>query len=243
MKLFIILLAALILSSCSADKEINIFFDESIPQHEFAATDVKTALESHGFVVGLKSLSELSQKHEGQKVVITLKSDESVIDLLSLENGEQIDVESIGEQGFALHTTKSKGKSFWAIGGDGAGGMYGGLQIAENISFDGLNQDIIDEQKPYIKKRGIKFNIPLDERVPSFDSDGDQDKSTIKDMWDMSFWKEYLDDLARYRYNTLSYWTKHPFTAMIKLEEYPDVEVHDVIDGYGNFVKEMSKVL
>lgn len=240
MKLFIILLAALILSSCSADKEINIFFDESIPQHEFAATDVKTALESHGFVVGLKSLSELSQKHEGQKVVITLKSDESVIDLLSLENGEQIDVESIGEQGFALHTTKSKGKSFWAIGGDVAGGMYGGLQIAENISFDGLNQDIIDEQKPYIKKRGIKFNIPLDERVPSFDSDGDQDKSTIKDMWDMSFWKEYLDDLARYRYNTLSYWTKHPFTAMIKLEEYPDVEVHDVIDGYGNFVKEMS---
>jgi len=53
----------------------------------------------------------------------------------------------------------------------------------------------------------------------------------------MDFWKEYLDDLARHRYNTLSYWTKLPFTTMIKLEEYPDVEVLDVIVGYGNYVK------
>jgi len=27
---------------------------------------------------------------------------------------------------------------------------------------------------------------------------------------------------------------------MVKLEEYPDVEVHDVIDGYGNLVKKMT---
>lgn len=76
--------------------------------------------------------------------------------------------------------------------------------------------------------------------MPSFASNGDQDKSNIKDMWDMDFWTAYLDDLARYRYNTLSFWTKHPFTAMIKLEGYPDVEVEDVIDGYGNFVKKMT---
>ncbi|WP_282136703.1 hypothetical protein [Seonamhaeicola maritimus] len=56
----------------------------------------------------------------------------------------------------------------------------------------------------------------------------------------MDFWKTYLDDLARYRYNTLSFWTKHPFTSMIKLEEYPDVVINDVTDGYGNFVKKMT---
>ncbi len=118
--------------------------------------------------------------------------------------------------------------------------MYGGLQIAEYASFRQLSTFKDEEQEPYIERRGIKFNIALDQRVPSFASGGDQDKLNIKDMWDMDFWTEYLDDLARYRYNTLSYWTKHPFTAMIKLKDYPDVEVHDVIDGYGNFVKKMS---
>ena len=240
MRYILVIFALLAEGITLAQTNIDLFFDESTPQHEFAAMDVKKALEHQGFVVGLRDLSELSQKHEGKKIVIALHSDRSVIDLLSLENGGEIDLGSISEQSFALRTTKSNGKSFWAIGGDVAGGMYGGLQIAENISFHGLNVDIHDEQKPYINKRGIKFNIPLDQRVPSFDSDGDQDKSTIKDMWDMSFWTAYLDDLARYRYNTFSYWTKHPFTAMIKLEEYPDVEVHDVIDGYGNFIKKMS---
>lgn len=240
MKQILFLLAFVVLSSCSSDKNIAIFFDESIPQHEFAATDVKTALESHGFVVGLKNLSELSQEYSGQKVVISLKSNQSVIDLLAQESGAEIEPKSINEQGFALRTNKTKGKSFWAIGGDVTGAMYGGLQIAENISFDGLEGNYTDNQQPYIEKRGIKFNILLDKRTPGFNRNGDQEKTSVKDVWDITFWKDYLDNLARNRYNTLSYWTKHPFTSMVKLEEYPGVEVEDVIDGYGNLVKKMS---
>ncbi len=240
MKRIFLLLSAVVLSSCTFDKNLDIFFDQSIPQHEFAAADIKAALESHGYAIGFKALSELSQEYRGKKVVISLKSNKSVLDLLAFENGELIDLDSLGEQAFALRTTQVKGKSFWTVGGDVAGAMYGGLQMAENISFEGLEGDYNEEQQPYIKRRGIKFNILLDKRMPGFNRNGDQEKTSVKDVWDISFWKAYLDNLARNRFNTLSYWTKHPFTAMVKLEEYPDVEVQDVIDGYGNLVKKMT---
>jgi hypothetical protein len=219
---------------------IGVFYDHSVPQFEFAASDIKTALEKQGTEVELLPIAKLSGKYKNQKIVIALKSNNTATRLLKKEGGNSDKIDVLGEQAYALRISKGKQAGYWAFGGDIAGGMYGGLQIAEYIAFNQLKAIKDEEQKPYIKKRGIKFNIPLDKRVPSFDSDGDQDKSNIKDMWDMDFWIEYLDDLARDRYNILSYWTKHPFTAMIKLEGYPDVEVNDVIDGYGNFVKKMS---
>ena len=58
--------------------------------------------------------------------------------------------------------------SCWVIGGDANGAMYGGLQAAEHITFSGLKSIPNEEDAPYIEKRGIKFNIPLDVRSPSF---------------------------------------------------------------------------
>ena len=232
-------LFVLTLAPLKAEK-VGIFYNHSIPQFEFAASDIKTALENQDYKVELLPITKLFSKYKNQKIVIALKSNSPVIKMLEKEGGKSNKIEELEKQGYALRASEGKQASFWAFGGDVAGGMYGGLQIAEYISFNKLGTFEDEEQEPYIRRRGIKFNIPLDQRVPSFDSDGDQDKSNIKDMWDIDFWTEYLDDLARYRYNTLSYWTKHPFTAMIKLEDYPDVEVHDVFDGYGNFVKKMS---
>jgi len=235
-----ILAVILMLSNNVKAETIGVFYNQSIPQFEFAASDIKEALKNKKNEVDLLPIAELSSNYKNQKIVIALKSNDSAIKLLNQEGGNSITIAELGKQAYALRISEGKQPGYWAFGGDIAGGMYGGLQIAETISFGKLSTLEDEEQKPYIERRGIKFNIPLDKRVPSFDSDGDQDKSNIKDMWDMAFWEEYLDDLARHRYNTLSYWIKHPFTAMIKLEEYPDVEVHDVIDGYGNFVKKIS---
>ena len=48
-------------------------------------------------------------------------------------------------------------------------------------------------------------------------------------MWDLSFWQAYLDELARTRYNVLSLWNKHPFPSMVKVPDYPDVALEDVM--------------
>ncbi|MGC6431914.1 MAG: hypothetical protein ACON5F_12790 [Jejuia sp.] len=221
-------------------QSITVFFSSDIPQMAFAASDIKEALETKGYTVTLNSIKEFSSNQQSASIVMALNSNSKVLEVLSNKGSDISKLKNLGDQAYGLRTTKSKNSTYWVIGGDIAGAMYGGLQIAENIRFNDLNGIYNEEASPYLKNRGIKFNIALDVKAPSFDSDGDQDKSNIKDVWDITFWKSYLDDLARYRYNTLSFWSLHPFSSMVKLEAYPDVAIENVTDGYGNLVRKMT---
>lgn len=134
--------------------------------------------------------------------------------------------ESLMEQGYQLVKKENK---IEISGGDYTGLMYGMLRLSEMINTTGDYSGITDESdKPYIKHRGIKLNIPLDARTPSYDDTGDAAQKNIATMWDMQFWKDYLDDLARNRYNLLSLWSLHPYPSMVKVPEYPDVALNDV---------------
>lgn len=112
------------------------------------------------------------------------------------------------------------------IGGDNSGLMYGGLELAEQLELYGEPREI--STSPDLPKRGIKFNIPLDARTPSYDDTGDAAQNNIAEMWEWDFWEEFLDNMAIYRYNTLTLWNPHPFPSMIRMEEYPDIALDDV---------------
>ena len=106
--------------------------------------------------------------------------------------------------------------------------MYGGLELAEIIKLNGINSIDNITQNPYMKKRGVKMNIPLDVRTPSYTDVSDAAQQNIPEMWSMEFWKEYLDSLASYRFNFVSLWSLHPFPSLVKVPEYPDVALNDV---------------
>jgi hypothetical protein len=113
--------------------------------------------------------------------------------------------------------------------GDGLGAMYGGLELAEMISLGGGLERIEEKaRKPYIFRRGLKFNIPFDSRGPSYDDTGTCAQENIAVMWDLDFWIEFLDTLARNRYNVLTLWTCHPYPGIVKLDKYPDIGYDDV---------------
>ncbi len=121
-----------------------------------------------------------------------------------------------------------EGQNITVIGTDPAGAMYGGLDIAEAIrigTFDTLKSS---ENKPHIEKRGIKFNIPLDLRTPSYTDSSDAAQANIPEVWERDFWISYLDAMARHRYNVLSLWSLHPFPSMVKVPEFPEVALDDV---------------
>jgi hypothetical protein len=50
--------------------------------------------------------------------------------------------------------------------------MYGGIEIAEYLKL-GLDIEPVI-RSPFVKKRGIKFNLPLDARSPSYDDGGNR---------------------------------------------------------------------
>lgn len=115
------------------------------------------------------------------------------------------------------------------IGGDAVGAMYGGLDVAEAIRLDTVAKLSKEEHQPFIAERGIKFNIPLDLRTPSYADDGDCSQANIPEMWSRDFWQELFDEMARDRYNVISLWNDNPFPNIVKVPEFPDVALSDVL--------------
>ncbi len=134
---------------------------------------------------------------------------------------------ALGEQAYTISGTR---QVLRITGGDSLGLLYGSLELAEQIrlrkKMPDLSQPITG--KPYLLERGLKFNIPLDIRTPSYQDAGDAAQQNIAEMWNLSFWKEYLDQMARNRYNVLTLWNPHPFPSMLRLKNYPGVALPDV---------------
>ena len=188
-------------NSCEAKQKVAITFNDNDPMVSFAVGDIKRALSDAGYGV-----------------------DGTAADL---QIAFEISSTGMGPQGFRIR--KEGGNVTRIVGGDLCGAMYGGLELAEMITLGG-GLDAVQEKasKPYLFRRGLKFNIPLDARSPSYDDTGTAAQKNIPVMWDFDFWQEFLDTLARNRYNVLTLWTKHPYPGWMKLEKYPEIGYDDV---------------
>lgn len=147
-------------------------------------------------------------------------STKSTFNRLSIKHNTQLI-----EQGFTLNTIKGQ---IVIQASDSRGMMYALLELNEQIQFGNDLSVLNISQSPSIKKRGLKFNVPLDARNPSYDDTGDAAQKNIATMWDFEFWQNYLDKMATHRYNQLTLWNPQPFTSMVKFEKYPDLSLEDV---------------
>ncbi|HEY3755866.1 MAG TPA: carbohydrate-binding family 6 protein [Opitutaceae bacterium] len=117
------------------------------------------------------------------------------------------------------------------VGADATGAMYGGLDVADALHQGSVASLRLGEHRPYIAERGIKFNLPLDLRTPSYSDDSDSAQANIPEVWSLGFWREYFDEMARDRFNALSLWNLNPFPSIVKVPEFPDVALNDVLRG------------
>lgn len=191
-----------LITSCS--KELNktrVCLSSNAPQVLFALNDLKSALGDNYLLMNEEN-----------------KDDSNII--------LQIDeLDSLKSEGFTILKEANK---IVVTGFDEAGLMYGTLELTEQINLYGFNGVESITHNPYMEMRGSKFNIPLDVRTPSYSDASDSGQKNIPHMWDFAFWKEYIDTMARYRYNYISLWNLHPFPSMVKVQEYPDVALDDV---------------
>jgi hypothetical protein len=145
--------------------------------------------------------------------------------------------QSLRPEGFALLQAGSgNARELWVVGADVAGEMYGGLELAEEIQAFGVDGvPLLTQKNPYMPLRGTKFNLPLDVRTPSYTDMSDSAQAALATIWDFEFWRAYLDQLARDRYNFVSLWNEHPFPSMVRVPEYPDVALADVLRSTAPF--------
>jgi hypothetical protein len=200
-----------------------IFRDASSGPAEFGAQEVKSALEAKAHSVQLKTLGE---SQAGAANLIYLMPAGTAANTLLSSQGKT--VPTLEAQAFALRVAAGATTSWFAVGGDETGVLYGALEIAERIRLSGPLAVSETEQKPYLLRRGIKFNWPLDARTPSYTDPGHAGALGVATVWDMEFWKTQLDEMARSRMNCLSLWNLHPFPSIVKVPDYLSVALADV---------------
>lgn len=222
---FIRLGATVFVASALSSAQAAVSFDSQLPQAAFAAREVEQALAD--------------AKEPARRVVFALSSPDGL--LKELQDAGAKAPGKLAPEGFSIRTGNEAGQPVvWVIGADAAGLMYGGLELAEVIRTAGVGAVRDDDQNPYMPMRGIKFNIPLDARTPSYTDMSDAAQQNIATVWDFDFWKEQIDALARSRYNFISLWSLHPFPSMVKVPKYPDVALHDVQRSTARFKENYS---
>lgn len=134
--------------------------------------------------------------------------------------------DSLPAQSYSLYMQEG---TLQLLAADEEGAMGALLDLADSISAhreirlsEGLHQ-------PFIAHRGIKLNIPLDARSPSYSDCGDSAQGNIAFMWEDSFWQGLLDRMALNRYNALTLWNLCPFPSMVRVPEYPRAALSDVM--------------
>ena len=200
-----------------------LFYDHSIPQLAFAAGEIAAASSA---AVPEMEIPEVASANCAPCIVIAAGREQSanVARMLGLSPAR-----ADAPQSYSIRRARSNGRDIVAVlGADAPGGMYGGLDIAEALRLGTLAEISDSDHAPRIAQRGIKFNIPLDARTPGYSDNSDAAQVNIPEMWSFDFWREFLDEMARDRYNVLSLWNLHPFPSMVKVPEYPDVALQDV---------------
>ena len=133
---------------------------------------------------------------------------------------------------------RTAGETIRVEASDDAGFMYAIIDIADVLR---KKETITDcEVTPYLTNRGIKFNIPLDARCPSYSDASTSATKNIANVWDPDFWHEYLDRMAENKYNVLSLWNLSPFPAMVRIPEFPNAYIDDVKISARSFKAKLS---
>lgn len=115
-------------------------------------------------------------------------------------------------------------KGGWTIQGLGGPSslMYALMDVGDIVSKHGIEGIAPIRFKPSIEKRGIKFNLPYEPY-----GEGDVTVYNRETCMSFDFWRDYLEMLAKNRYNFLSLWSEHPFHLMVKLNKYPETSPYD----------------
>ncbi len=193
----------------------------------FAAGEIKSSLEGKGYLVMLVDMGNLENVRAPHRIVLTAKDSWETDRFLN--KGGMSSLPGLQPQGYSVRTQNYVGyKEWYVIGADAKGTMYGAIDISETIKLKGLDDIAEVDKTPYIARRGIKFNVPLDARTPSYSDNSDAARQNILNVWDINFWHEFLDEMARDHFNLLSLWSLSPFPGMVDVPEYPAAGLQDV---------------
>jgi len=210
----------------AAEPHVALGYDPQVRPLQFAASEIRRALAARGLSAVEGDLAATARATNRTRFLLV--ADPIAADRLATRLGVAPPTSRASES-YALRRLRGSGAvGYLVLGADPTGAMYGGLDLAEAIRIETLATLADSDHAPHVEERGIKFNIPLDLRTPSYSDCSDAAQQNIPEMWSLDFWRSFLDELARHRYNVLTLWSLHPFPSIVRVPEYPAVALDDV---------------
>ncbi len=206
---------------------VSLYFSESQAPVRFAAAEIRSAQAKAAGTCAEYALESYRGDAQGLSIAIASGAGE----IASVAGAMGIAAPRISnEQSYTVRQKQQSGRTSVAVfASDPAGAMYGALDVAEALRLGQLSNLDETTRQPHLARRGIKFNVPLDARTPSYSDNSTAAQANIAEMWSFDFWRDFLDEMARHRYNVLTLWSLHPFPSIVHVPEYPDVALDDVM--------------
>jgi len=223
----ILVLAAANTYAKTAEKVIIAIDKTATARIRFAGEKLSDSLQRAGFDVNLVQTNAIPKTRSVVIIGNVQKSD--LIRDLGRSGAIDIPANEPVKEGFVL---VGNGDTTVIAGSDDSGVLYGSLELSRIIKTKGkmpekirksdkpvftLRGPCIGMQKTYVLPNKGIYNYPYTPELFEF-------------FYDKQQWTEFLDLLVENRMNTLYLWNGHPFSSLVKLQDYPEaVEVSDEI--------------
>jgi len=126
------------------------------------------------------------------------------------------------QEGFCLESCP--GRLTVVVGGDETGALYGCQELAGRIAGAGeLPRNLAYYDAPEFKLRGPCLGLQKTKiEPPRLTYEYPITPDRFPWFYDKELWHKFLDRLVSYRCNVLYLWSGHPFSSLVKLDEYPE---------------------
>lgn len=190
-----------------------------------AADRLAQALASVGYVVSKECppscLSQIRKK-QGKKVLLGVRGSDSL--LAVLEEQDLLIYHSGFPSGEGFSLTSCAGDLTVISGGSDIGVLYGTLELCERVTSTGdLPREISFLDAPAFELRGPAIGLQkttIDPGRMTYEYPITPDRFPW--FYDKPMWLAMLDQLLLMRCNVLYIWQGHPFSSLVKLQDYPE---------------------
>ena len=196
------------LGGCKGKKpSISIMYDGESEQVKFAIEDIKDSITRNGH----------SLKESGGEYTVKFTDFDT----------------SLGSEDYSMVV---ENKTISITAGGETGLMYGGLQFAQELDMEGEISVLKSKSEMmYIQERGVRIRYSTDARTPSYTNQADCVRANAENTWDLDFWKDKFDTLARMRVNGITFGEINNIASMVQVPGYEDCALEDVYIYEGEY--------
>ncbi|XEC96103.1 hypothetical protein AB6A23_05960 [Paenibacillus tarimensis] len=195
------------------------------PRVQYGMNLLKEALLECGYDVQMEEMAWTWDSYRsvpGTKIVAASRCESELLRQLEERDVLQYHTEAPTKEGFYLASCPGDLKVI--SGGSDSGILYGCLELARRIRAVGkLPEDMAYGDAPRFSLRGPAIGLQKTTvEPPRLTYEYPITPGRFPWFYDRSLWRDFLNMLLEERCNILYIWSGHPFSSLVKLQDYPE---------------------